>query len=150
MAEETFKASHRFARVTPRKARYVMDLVRNQQVENALELLRVTHRRAAPMISKVIQSAVANAVQEGGATAEDLVIHRAYVDEGPTWKRWRPRARGMAYPILKRTSHLNIVLSAGGPKGGSKAKAKDAPAKEAPEKAAPADAEAEQDDKKDE
>ena len=111
MAE--FKACHKFARISPRKARYVMDLVRDASVEKALETLRFTHRRAAPMISKVIRSAVANAIQEGGATAEDLVVHRAYVDEGPTWKRWRPRARGMAFPILKRTSHLTIVLAPG-------------------------------------
>ena len=109
MAEQ-YTATHRFARISPRKARYVMDLVRRQRVEQALETLRFTRRRAAPMISKVIRSALANAVQEGAATAESLVIHRAYVDGGPTWKRWRPRARGMAYPILKRTSHLTIVV----------------------------------------
>lgn len=108
MAE--FKACHKFARISPRKARYVMDLVRNEPVEKALQTLRFTRRRAAPMISKVIRSALANAVQEGGATAEELVIQRAFVDEGPTWKRWRPRARGMAFPILKRTSHITIVL----------------------------------------
>ena len=106
-----FKACHKFARISPRKARYVMDLVRNEPVERALETLRFTRRRAAPMISKVIRSALANAVQEGGATAEELVIQKAFVDEGPTWKRWRPRARGMAFPILKRTSHITIVLS---------------------------------------
>jgi len=54
---------------------------------------------------------MANAIQEGGANPERLVISRAYVDEGPTWKRWRPRARGMAYPIFKRTSHLNIEVA---------------------------------------
>ena len=110
MAE--FKACHKFARISPRKARYVMDLVRDEPVEKALETLRFTHRRAAPMISKVIRSALANAVQEGGAKAEELVIQKAFVDEGPTWKRWRPRARGMAFPILKRTSHITIVLTA--------------------------------------
>ena len=110
MAKE-YRASHRFASISPRKARYVMDLVRNQKAEAAIELLEFTHRRAAPMISKVIRSAVANAVQEGAVEAENLVIARAYVDEGPTWKRWRPRARGMAFPIMKRTSHLNVVLT---------------------------------------
>lgn len=106
----TYGASHRYARISARKARYVMDLVRNQPVEDALETLRFTSRRAAPMIAKVVKSAVANAVQEGGAKPEDLVIQEALVDEGPTWKRWRPRARGMAYPILKRTSHLSVVV----------------------------------------
>jgi large subunit ribosomal protein L22 len=108
---ETYRASHRFARVTARKARYVMDMVRHQPVEKALESLRFTSRRAAPMISKVIQSALQNAIQEGGANPEDLVIHKALADEGPTWKRWQPRARGMAFPIFKRTSHLKIELA---------------------------------------
>ncbi len=88
-----------------------MDLVRDKPVESALEALRFTRRRAAPFISKVIRSALANAVQEGGAHAESLVVRRAFVDEGPTWKRWRPRARGMAYPILKRTSHLTVIVA---------------------------------------
>lgn len=106
-----YRATHKYARISPRKARYVMDLVRNQKAEVAIEMLRFTHRRAAPMISKVIASAVANAVQEGAAEADNLVIAEAYVDEGPTHKRWRPRARGMAFPIMKRTSHLNVVLT---------------------------------------
>ncbi len=108
---KTYKASHRFARVTARKARYVMDMVRHKPVERALESLRFTSRRAAPMISKVIQSALQNAIQEGGAKPEDLVIRMAQADEGPTWKRWQPRARGMAFPIFKRTSHLKIELA---------------------------------------
>ena len=108
---ETYKACHRYARISARKARYVMDLVRNQPVEHALDTLRFTSRRGAPMIAKVVKSAMANAVQEGGANPENLVIEQAYVDEGPTWKRWRPRARGMAYPIFKRTSHLTVVVS---------------------------------------
>ncbi len=106
----TYRASHRFARISPRKARYVMDLVRRNSVEQALDTLKFTNRRAAPMISKVLKSAVANAVQEGGLSPEQLVITRAVVDEGPTWKRWQPRARGMAYPIFKRTSHLTIEV----------------------------------------
>ncbi|MFQ5653121.1 MAG: 50S ribosomal protein L22 [Planctomycetota bacterium] len=109
MAKE-YRATHRFARISPRKARYVMDLVRSRPVEHALETLRYTRRRAAPMIAKVVRSALANAIQEGGAQAEELTVVRAFVDEGPTWKRWRPRARGMAFPILKRTSHLSIIL----------------------------------------
>lgn len=110
MATE-FKATHRFARITPRKARYVMDLVRNQPVERSLEILRFCHRRSAPMIAKVITSALSNAIQEGGASPERLVVREARVDEGPTGKRWRPRARGMAYPIFKRTSHLTVILA---------------------------------------
>ncbi len=106
-----YKASHRFARITARKARYVVDQVRNMPVEGALDMLKFSNRRAAPMIAKVIKSALHNAIQEGGANPESLVICRATIDEGPTMKRWRPRARGMAYPILKRTSHINIFLA---------------------------------------
>ena len=110
-AETTYVAKHRYARLTARKARYIMDMVRHQPVERALESLQFTNRRAAPMISKVIQSALQNAIQEGGKQAEDLVIVKALADEGPTWKRWQPRARGMANPIFKRTSHLKIELA---------------------------------------
>ncbi|MEC9476583.1 MAG: 50S ribosomal protein L22 [Planctomycetota bacterium] len=106
-----YRASHRYARITARKARYVIDQVRNKPVEAALDMLRFSDRRAAPMIAKVVKSALHNAIQEGGANSENLVILRATVNEGPTMKRWRPRARGMAYPILKRTSHINIVLA---------------------------------------
>lgn len=105
-----YRATHRFARITARKARYVVDQVRSMPVEGALDMLKFSNRRAAPMIAKVIKSALANAVQEGGADPEKLVVVQATVNEGPTMKRWRPRARGMAYPILKRTSHINISL----------------------------------------
>ena len=105
-----YRASHRYARITARKARYVIDQVRSMPVESALDMLKFSNRRAAPMIAKVIKSALANAVQEGGADPEKLVVVQATVNEGPTMKRWRPRARGMAYPILKRTSHINISL----------------------------------------
>ncbi len=106
-----YKASHRYARITARKARYVVDQVRSMPVEGALDMLRFSDRRAAPMIAKVIKSALHNAIQEGGANPENLVIWRATINEGPTMKRWRPRARGMAFPILKRTSHINIILA---------------------------------------
>ncbi len=132
MAE--YKASHQFARIAPRKARYVMDLVRNLPVERSLQVLRFCPRRGAPMIAKVIRSALANAIQEGGAHAEDLVIRDARVDCGPSGKRWRPRARGMAYPILKRTAHLTIVLGEREtPKGERKQRAR-GDASDAPEK----------------
>ncbi|HCW45096.1 MAG: 50S ribosomal protein L22 [Planctomycetia bacterium] len=106
-----YRATHKYARITARKARYVVDQVRSMPVESALDMLKFSNRRAAPMIAKVIKSALANAVQEGGADPEKLVVLNATVNEGPTMKRWRPRARGMAYPILKRTSHINISLA---------------------------------------
>jgi len=112
-----YKASHKYARITARKARYVVDQIRNMPVEGALDMLKFSDRRAAPMIAKVIKSALHNAIQEGGANPENLVIWRATINEGPTMKRWRPRARGMAFPILKRSSHINIILADRGEAG---------------------------------
>ncbi len=112
-----YKASHKYARITARKARYVVDQVRNMPVEGALDMLKFSDRRAAPMIAKLIKSALHNAIQEGGANPENLVISRATINEGPTMKRWRPRARGMAFPILKRSSHINIILADRGEAG---------------------------------
>ena len=112
-----YKASHRYARITARKARYVVDQIRNMPVEGALDMLKFSDRRAAPMIAKVIKSALHNAIQEGGANPENLVISRATINEGPTMTRWRPRARGMAFPTLKRSSHINIILADRGEAG---------------------------------
>ena len=106
-----FKASHRYARISARKARLVMDLIRGQRAEKALVRLAYCDRRASPMVRKVLQSAIANAAQMSGVESENLIVEMAFADEGPTMKRWRPRARGMAFPILKRTSHINIILA---------------------------------------
>lgn len=105
-----FRSSYRYARISARKVRPLIDLVRGRRVNEALQLLRFVHRRARPMIEKVIKSAVANATQVGGVEVDDLVVAEAYCDEGPTLKRWRPRAMGRAYPILKRTSHISVML----------------------------------------
>jgi large subunit ribosomal protein L22 len=113
MAGKTFRARHRHARITARKARPVMDLVRGRDVNEALNLLRFVHRRAAPMIAKVIRSALANAGQDLDVDVNHLVVSDARVDEGPLMggrARWRPRAMGRVYPILKRTSHLSVIL----------------------------------------
>ena len=90
-----------------------MDLVRGRRADEAIVELKFVTRRASPMISKVIRSAMANAQQEGGVETANLFVAQAFVDEGPTLKRWRPRAMGRAYPILKRTSHLTVVLEEG-------------------------------------
>lgn len=110
-----FKASHRFARISPRKAKLVMDLIRGYGVNDALEILRVNHKRASHMIDKVVRSAVANATENGEADADSLFVARACAECGPTIKRYRPRARGMASPIRKRTCHLVVVVSDGQP-----------------------------------
>ena len=110
--EILFKASHRNARISARKARLVMDLIRGQRAEKALVSLEYCDRRASPMIRKVLESAIANAAQMSGVESENLVVQAAYVDEGATMKRWRPRSMGRAYPILKRSCHLSIALAA--------------------------------------
>jgi len=111
-AEILFKASHRNARISARKARLVMDLIRGQKAEKALVRLEYCDRRASPMIRKVLESAIANAAQMSGVESENLVVHEAYVDEGATMKRWRPRSMGRAFPRLKRSCHLSVALAA--------------------------------------
>jgi len=111
-AEILFKASHRNARISARKARLVMDLIRGQKAEKALVSLEYCDRRASPMIRKVLESAIANAAQMSGVESENLVVHEAYADEGATMKRWRPRSMGRAFPRLKRSCHLSVALAA--------------------------------------
>ncbi|MBR3327427.1 MAG: 50S ribosomal protein L22 [Atopobiaceae bacterium] len=115
MAENTnineARACAKFVRVAPRKARLVVDQIRNQSVDKALELLQFNERAAAVPVAKVVRSAVANAENNHGMRGGDLYIARAYVDEGPTIKRFRPRAKGSASRINKRTSHITVVVA---------------------------------------
>lgn len=105
------RAVARFVRVPPRKARLVADLIRGRDVNSALVQVQVAKRQAARVVEKVLRSAMANATQNHGVRDVDrLVVARATVDEGPTWKRIQPRAMGRAYRIRKRTSHITIVL----------------------------------------
>lgn len=106
-----FCASHRYARITARKARLVVDLIRGLSVERAIRDLDFCQKRAGPMVSKVLKSAMANATQLEGVEPETLYVRAAHVDEGPTMKRWRPRAMGRAFPRLKRTCHINVLLA---------------------------------------
>jgi large subunit ribosomal protein L22 len=100
----------RFQRITPMKARRVVDMVRGLPVEDALVLLRFAPQAAAETVYKVLESAVANAESTENLSAGDLVVSVARVDEGPTMKRWRPRAQGRATRINKRTSHITLVV----------------------------------------
>ena len=111
-AKETYAATHKHARISARKARYVIDLIRGLPVEKALIALNFCLRRAGPMISKVLRSAIANAEQMAGLEAGNLYVSKAHVDEGTTMKRWRPRAMGRAYPRTKRTCHIRVEVSA--------------------------------------
>ena len=105
------RAQARYVRVSPRKARIVVDLVRGKSVAQAQEILRFTNRGIAETVEKVLHSAVANAEPNNHLRAESLVVKKAYVDEGPTMKRIRPRAKGSAARIRKRTSHITIVVA---------------------------------------
>lgn len=110
-----FQATHRFARISARKVRPLADLVRGKFADEALDILKYQPHRGARMLEKVLKSAVGNAQdpdQNKGKTAgpERLVITDARIDGGPMFKRIRPRARGMAYGILRRTAHITVVL----------------------------------------
>lgn len=104
------KAVARYIRISPRKARQVADLVRGQDVESALTILKFTPRKAARLLEKVVKSAIANAEHNEDLDRGDLYIAKAFVDEGPTMKRWRPRAFGRATRIDKRMSHITVVV----------------------------------------
>lgn len=104
------KASTPNIRISPRKVRIVIDLVRGKSVNEALTLLKFIPKRASEPIAKVIKSAAANAEHNFNLNKENLVIAQAFVDQGPTMKRFHPRQRGQAFPILKRTSHITVTV----------------------------------------
>jgi large subunit ribosomal protein L22 len=100
-----------YVRVTPMKARRVVDLIRNLPAQQALSVLEFAPQAASEPVRKVLASAVANAEHNFSLDPETLIVSRAYVDEGPTLKRFRPRAQGRAYRIRKRTSHITVVVT---------------------------------------
>jgi large subunit ribosomal protein L22 len=104
------KATVKYVRISPQKARRAIDLVRGRQVEEAQRILRFSGIGAARTVEKALNSAIANAEQTPGVVPQNLIVHRAFVDEGPTLKRWRPRAYGRATRIRKRTSHITLVV----------------------------------------
>ena len=104
------KASARYVRIAPRKVRVVIDLVRGKSVNEALALLKFVPKRASEPVAKVIASAAANAEHNFNLNKDNLIISKAYVDQGPTLKRYHPRQRGQAFPILKRTSHITVMV----------------------------------------
>jgi len=105
------KAVLRYIRVSPRKARLVVDMIRGMDVIKAKTVLNFTPKKSAIIVKKVLISAIANAVKNHGLKEEDLYISKIYVDPGPTLKRWKPRARGRTDRIRKRTSHITIYVS---------------------------------------
>ncbi|MBU5468009.1 50S ribosomal protein L22 [Virgibacillus sp. MSJ-26] len=105
------KAVAKSVRIAPRKVRLVIDLIRGKNVEEAVAILRLTQRGASPVVEKVLNSAVANAEHNYEMDTDNLVVSEAYVNEGATLKRFRPRAQGSASRINKRTSHITVVVS---------------------------------------
>jgi large subunit ribosomal protein L22 len=108
---EGTRAVLRHSRMSASKVRQVLNLIRGQDVDRAAEILSLGDREAAVTVGKVLASAVANAVHNDGLDAEELFVSACYADEGSTLKRWRPRARGRATRIRKRTSHITIIVS---------------------------------------
>ena len=108
---QNVKAQAKWIRISPRKARKVLALVRKKPASEALRLLKFMSQKGARIVEKVIKSAIANAKNNYKLDEAKLVVDTAYIDEGPIFKRWQPRARGRAYPIKKRTSHVTVFLS---------------------------------------
>jgi large subunit ribosomal protein L22 len=98
------------ARIAPQKMRLVADQIRGLPVEQAINILAFSNKKAAGLIKKVLESAIANAEHNDGADVDELNVTRITIDEGPTMKRWRARARGRASKILKRTSHVTVAV----------------------------------------
>src|SRR5918994_938933 len=141
--ERRARASARYVRMAPMKVRRVVDLVRGMQAREALSVLQFAPQAASEPVAKVLASAIANAEHNLQLDPESLVVAVAYVDEGPTLKRFRPRAQGRAFRINKRTSHITVELEsvvAATPARPARKAAKAAPTKAAPAKAAPAKA----------
>ncbi|MBK8268451.1 MAG: 50S ribosomal protein L22 [Planctomycetes bacterium] len=112
MAVSVWTSKHRYARISPLKARLVTGLIAGRHVNEALELLKYTKKRACSMVDKVLRAAMADA-DEKEADVRNLFVHEARVDEGPRIKRFQPKDRGRAHPILKRTSHIIVTVAEG-------------------------------------
>ena len=104
-------AKHRHARTSAQKARLVADQIRGLHVEKALEVLSYSPKKGADLVKKVLESAIANAEHNEGADIDELSVSKIFVDEGPTMTRIKPRAKGRADRILKRSSHITVVVS---------------------------------------
>jgi len=105
------KAVARYIRIAPRKVRLVVDLIRGKQVGEALAILKHTPKAASPVVEKLLNSAIANAENNNNLDPNNLFVQKVFVDQGPTLKRFRPRAMGRASRIHKRTSHITVVLN---------------------------------------
>ena len=104
------RAELKFARISARKAKIVLDLIKGKKANEALAILKYTNKAASPIVAKILKSAIANATNNHSMSESKLVVAEAYANQGPTMKRISPRAQGRAYRIRKRTSHIKIVL----------------------------------------
>ena len=111
------RATSRFVRMTAQKARLIVALIRGKQVEKAMAVLEYTPKRGAKTVLKTLKSAVANAEATQNVDVDTLFVKRAFVDEGPTAKRFLPRAHGRATKVFKRTSHITVIVDARGAGG---------------------------------
>ena len=110
MSSDAYKAYLKGIRISARKVRLVVDLVRGKHVQDALDTLKFTNKRAAPIVHKMITSAMANARNTSRVDVDNLFVSEVFVDEGPTMYRFMPRAQGRAAPIRKRSSHITLKL----------------------------------------
>ena len=104
-------ALHRHARIAAQKVRLVADQIRGKNIESAVDILNFSNKKAAVLIKKVLDSAVANAENNEGADIDELLVHRVMIDEGPMMKRMKPRARGRSDRILKRSCHIKVTVA---------------------------------------
>jgi large subunit ribosomal protein L22 len=104
------KATAKYIRISPRKMKFICDMVRGKNVDEAMAILKFTPKKGARELEKVVKSATANAENNFDMNRDKLYVSKVSADQGPTLKRWRPRAKGAAYKILKRTSHINVTV----------------------------------------
>jgi large subunit ribosomal protein L22 len=104
------KAIAKYVRISPLKVNYICSEIQGKQVDEALSMLKFTPKKGAKVLEKVLNSAIANAENNLDLDRDNLYVKRAYANDGPHMKRFRPKARGMAYPILKRSSHIGVIV----------------------------------------
>ncbi len=104
------KAIAKYVRISPLKVNFICKEIRGKQVDEALSILMLTPKKGARVLEKVLNSAIANAENNFNLDRDNLYVSEAYANDGPHMKRWRPKAKGMAYPILKRSSHIGVVV----------------------------------------
>ena len=109
-ADKRPRATAKYVRVAPRKVKIVVDLIRGKQVDQALAILAYTPKSAAPVVEKLLNSAIANAENNLSLDRQSLYVAETYANQGPTLKRFQPRSQGRAYKILKRSSHITVIL----------------------------------------